>query len=535
LNQRKAWLVVTAFAIIVAIITLVPYLIMDANTPPGNVFLYTMGNNYDQASYQAWIKQAEEGKILAGSNYTTERQSGKFFNPFFVVCGWFVKITGFGMIFAYQLIRLFFVVVLILVLFKFSELFLKSFPERFFFVALVSLFSGLSFLFPFKWLQYLKETYNIGPLDLWVPEANIFITLLEKPLFMMALILILITFMLLFKVFKSPERIKVYSAGFVMFLLGLVHPYDFATIYGTVVLFLLWTKADRKRWVCFFGVVVLSLPALIYEYMLSVYDPFLREWGKTLTLSSTIYSYLLGYGFILIAAAAFTIKKWRKLEKTEIFLLSWVVSHLILAYMPIRFERRLLLGLSVPLALLASLYLFRYLWPYLSKNYVFLKKHSLSTMIIIILITIPSNIRYVVDECIFFNIFPNNYCLANGDYEAFLWMDKNLKRDTVVFAFYSTGVYMPGLTGCKVYAGHYDQTLNAERKKKLTGVFYQTNTSDYFRVDLLKNIKAKYLYFGSFEKNIGDPGFDSKPYLSKVYDKSGVKIYLLKGTATINY
>ena len=532
MNQRKDWFVVLLFAIIVSLLTLVPYLVMDANKPADSVFLYTMGNNYDQASYQAWIKQAEEGKILTGSNYTTERQPGKFFNPFFILCGWFVKVTGLSMISAYQVIRLLLVIIVILILFKFSEIFMKGFKERFFFTVLVTLSSGFGFLFSAKWLKFFQETYNLVSLDLWVPEANIFITLLEKPLFMTALILVLLTFILLLKLFKTPKRSTVYFAGLVMFFLALIHPYDMATIYGAIVMYLLWSKADRTRWVCFAGTVAISSPAMIYEYMLSVYDPFMREWGKTLTLSSTIYSYLLGFGFVIIVAVVFAVKKWQKLEKTEIFLLSWVVSHLILAYMPIRFERRLLLGLSVPLAMLASLWFFKYLLPGLSKKYIFVKNHALFVMCVCILLTVPSNIRYVVDEYDFFTQYPNNYCLNSADYDAYLWMDKNMQRDTVVFAFYSTGVYMPGLTGCKVYAGHYDQTLDSERKKKLTGVFYEKSTSDYFRTTLLKNIRAKYLYYGSFEKSIGDPGFDTKPYLTKVYDEKGVKIYKVLGAGS---
>ena len=528
MNQRRSWFIVTAFAVIVALLTLIPYLVMDANTPEDSVFLYTMGNNYDQASYQAWMKQAEEGKILAGSNYTTERQPGKFFNPFFILCGWFVKVTGLPMLAAYQAIRLILVIVVILMLYKFSEFFLKGFRERFFFTALATLSSGFGFFLSTKWLKFFQETYNIVSLDLWVPEANIFITLLEKPLFMMALILVLLTFILLLKLFKSPKRSTVYYAGLVMFLLALIHPYDMATIYGVIVMYLLWSKADRVRWVCFAGAVAISALAMIYEYMLSAYDPFMREWGKTLTLSSTIYSYPMGFGLLFIAAVAFAIKKWRKLEKAEIFLLSWFFSHLLLAYMPIRFERRLLLGLTVPLALLSTLYFFKYALPNLNKRFVLAKNNVIVVMVIVILLTVPSNIRYVVDEYDFFKQSPNNYCLKKGDYDAYLWMDKNLKRDTVVFAFYSTGVYMPGLTGCKVYAGHYDQTLNAEKKKKLTGVFYEPKTSDYFRTDLLKNIRAKYVYYGSFEKYIGDPGFDTKPYLTKVYDEQGVKIYEVK-------
>jgi hypothetical protein len=193
--------------------------------------------------------------------------------------------------------------------------------------------------------------------------------------------------------------------------------------------------------------------------------------------------------------------------------------------MPVRFERRLLLGLAVPLCLLAALWFYKYLIPFLHKNAFAAKKILPVAAILLIL---PSNIRYVFEEYEYFVKYSNNYCLPAGDYKAFSWMDRNVKRDSVVFAFYSSGVYMPGLTGCKVYAGHYDQTLDAVRKKKETGVFYETATHDSFRVELLSKSNAEYLYYGSFEKYIGSPNFESKSYLSEIYDKGGVKIFKIK-------
>ncbi|MCX5776042.1 MAG: hypothetical protein NTX32_00145 [Candidatus Firestonebacteria bacterium] len=523
MKKERLWLLL--FAIVFSLLTLVPYLFMQAGAPSGSVFLYTMGNNYDQASYQAWIKQAEEGKIFAGSNYTTEPQSGLFFNPFFYLCGNYVKLTGLNMLPAYQLIRMLLVVALVLMLYKFSEIFLSGFKERFFFTVLTSFSGGFGFLIPNAGLKHLQEVFNIVSLDLWVPESNIFITCLQKPLFMAALILMLLVFYFLLKGFVSLKKSSFFAAAGALFLLGLTHPYDLATVYGALTVYLFWSKADRKRWYYFLGAAVLSSPALIYEYMLNIYDPFFREWGKTVTLSSTIYSYLLGYGFVLLAALAYMVKRWNKFSRPELFLLSWVFSHLIMAYMPVRFERRLLLGLAVPLCLLAALWFYKYFIPFMQKNSFAAKK---ILPVAAILLIVPSNIRYVYEEYKYFVKYSNNYCLPAGDYKAFSWMDKNVKRDSVIFAFYSSGVYMPGLTGCKVYAGHYDQTLDAVRKKKETGVFFETRTPDTFRVELLAKSKAEYLYFGSFEKHIGDPGFDLKSYLSKVYDKDGVKIYKVK-------
>ncbi len=523
----KRLLFIALLAIGLGLLSELPYYFMAKTVPAGTVYMGSIGNNYDQASYLSWMKEGQEGKLLFEELYTTEKQSGLFFNPFFLVCGQFARFTGLDLIVAYHLLRLFLVLALVFTLYLFSGMFLAGFWERFFSVTLASLGSGLGFLFSDGTLSYLSKSFNLVALDLWVPETAIFSSILHKPLFLAALLLMLLSFYFQLKAFKSLNKYAVYASGFFGLLLALVHPYDLASVYGALFVFLVWSKSGLKSWICFAGFFALSAPGLLYQYLLSHFDQVFRSWAGTVTISGTFYSYLIGYGIFFLLAGVYAWKTRGKRKEPEVFLLSWVLSHFLLAYLPLRFERRLVLGLMIPLVLLSVLWFFRYAVPYLKMK----KVPVLAAGLTLCALAIPSNLRFVAGELENARKYPFNYALPSADLAALKWMDKNIPKGSTVFAFFPTGVYIPGLSGLKVYAGHYDQTVNAESKRADSGKFYEKNASLSFRKYLLAKSRAGYVYYGTFEGSIGP--FQKLPVPAEViYDTGNVKILRLNPAAS---
>ncbi len=482
----------------------------------------SLGNNYDQASYLSWIKEGQEGKLLFEELYTTEKQSGLFFNPFFLACGQFTRITGLDMIVSYHVIRLLLVFCLVFALYLFSGLFFAKFRERFYCVALVSLGSGFGFLFSDSALNYLSKSFNLVALDLWVPETTVFSSMMHKPLFLAALICMILCFYFQLRALKSLNKYTVYASGLCGLMLALVHPYDLASVYAALFVFLLWSKSGYKRWLVFAGFIAISAPGLLYQYLLSHFDQVFRSWAGTVTVSGTPYSYLVGYGIFFVLAAAYAWQTRGKRKEPELFLLSWVLAHFIIAYLPLRFERRLVLGLMIPLGLLTAMWFFRYAVPFLRKK----KLPVLAAALSLCAITVPSHFRFVAGELENAGRYPYNYALPAGDFTALKWMDANLPKGSTVFAFFPTGVYIPGMCGLKVYAGHYDQTVNADAKRKDSGKFYEKDAPAAFRKLLLVKSKAEYVYYGSFEASIGPYREPPVPF-REIYNSGSVKILLL--------
>jgi len=125
-QNRKFLVIAIIWSAFAALLTLLPYLAGHAVAPQGARFMWFIGNNLDQNSYMAWIKQGAEGRLLFEDKFTTEPQSGLFFFPFFLILGWICRLTGAAPLFVYHGARVLLAFVLLLFAWSFSGRFLKD-------------------------------------------------------------------------------------------------------------------------------------------------------------------------------------------------------------------------------------------------------------------------------------------------------------------------------------------------------------------------------------------------------------------------
>jgi hypothetical protein len=522
---KKEIIALIVWSIFIIILSIIPYLIGASYCPPGMKFMYFIGNNFDQNSYIAWMKQAQEGNILFEDKFTTEPHPKVFFHPFFLFCGIFSSITGIDLLITYHLIRVIFTFILLILVYLFSSIFLSKIHYKLFFLMLISLSSGLGWLAPHPLLSPLGNNYQIMSIDMWVSEAITFLIILTKPLFITALILMISIFILILKSYETKKVYLSVIAGILGAILGLIHPYDIITIYSVNIIYLIWIRGNYKQIKSFIIFLILSLPAIIYEYIIFTFTPVFKEWAKTFTLSPNPYSFIIGYGFIGLFAFIYIYYNWDKKSKKDIFLISWVFTVLLLSYFPIRFQRRLILGLHIPLTLLATNGIFKYVIPWIKNKPFFKKINEAILLLIIFVLTIPTNIRYIIDDLYHTKTYYLNYNLYNEDVEALKWVDKNIPSSETVLASFVIGIYIPGWTGNKVYVGHYDQTINANEKLKRIRIFFNNETTINERINLIKESKARYIYYGPFERIVGTPNFDKMDFLKKIYQNEKVSIY----------
>ncbi|OGF51268.1 MAG: hypothetical protein A2044_06590 [Candidatus Firestonebacteria bacterium GWA2_43_8] len=521
--NRNEWKFALIWSVIIAIITIIPYAIGKTYTPKDMVFTEFIASNYDQESYMAWMKQAADGKILFEDKYTTEPQSGMFFHPLFLVCGRIAGLLNMDMITAYHGMRLLFGILMLLFIYYFSAHFIKDVTTRKYFLVFISLAAGWGFLAPNPVVWF--NQYNIMSLDMWITEASTFLIFLTKPLFAFALILILAIFLLMLKAFETGKSKFVYYAGVLGILLALTHPYDVFSVYAVLFVFLLAKKAVLKEYLLFFLFAAVSVCGLAYQAVLFTYDPVFKEWSKTLTATPNPLSFVIGYGF----AGIFTIlylfdKKWSK-DKSNLFLLIWIISILAASYLPLRFQRRMILGLHVPIAILGVKYFFECLIPKLKKFRPLKNLKPITIFIILMVLSIPTNVRYIYDCYTDMKINVYNYNIHQDDVTALRWMDANTDKKDAFIASRIIGMYIPAWSGNKVYAGHYDQTVNYTSKLKEIKVFFEGKVDVSTVKEFLEANRISYIYFGPFEKMLGNPGFEKMPFLQKEYSNKTVDIY----------
>lgn len=533
--NKKELTIVIIWCIIIVFLSTIPYWFGSYYTPDGSTYMQFIGNNNDQSAYLAWIKQAEEGKILFEDKFTTESQQRVFLHPLFLAAGWFSNLSGFDTLATYHISRIVCGFLLLITLYYFGCLFFKKFSHRFFFLAFVSLSSG------FGWLVFdpklLFEKYSVICLDLWVTEAITFLIILTKPLFSASLILMLIILIYLFKCYNTNKSYFSIIAGISGLLLGLIHPYDLVTVCSINVLYLFLIKANFKQIRNFTYFLIFCAPSLIYEYTIFNYNQVFKEWAqKQLTTTPHPLSFIIGYGLIGLFAI-FYILRDKKKSKPDFFLISWIICALILVYLPFRFQRRLILGLHIPLCICAAKFILDYLMPVIKKSTAFKGVRESILLGIVIILAAPGNFKYMLVNTEDMKNNISKYCLSNSDLEALKWIDKNTPSSAIIIASPQISQYIPGITGNKVYAGHYDQTINYSKKIRELAEFYKTDTIQYGNhwrgnLSLLTGINPLglsqdpcYIYYGHHEQAMGNPNFKKVPSIKEIFRNDKITIY----------
>ncbi len=533
-QNRKFLAIAIVWSAFAALLTLLPYLAGNSLAPAGTRFMWFIGNNLDQNSYMAWIKQGAEGRILFEDKFTTEPQSGLFFFPFFLILGLISRLTGAAPLFVYHGARVLLAFVLLLSAWNFSGRFIKDQNQRLFFLIILSVSSGFGWLFQDK-VSLNPETnpFTLTAADMWITETITFTTMLTKPLFTVSVISMLGIFSGMLNAFESGKTKYAVFAGAAGLFLALTHPYDMVTVYGVLALLCIFMyfgpggKKTLPRTLLLFSLFFfLTIPAMLYEYLFFTLDPVFKEWGKAnLTVSPNPYSYVIGFGLAGLAAIYYSVKKGFKPEPEERLLFAWALAFIMLTYFPFKFQRRLVLGVHIPLCLLAVKALYSHALPALKKAIPALKKQIILAAFVIL--AVPTNIIFIIDDLKDTAAFPENYNIREADYQALRWIDNNIPEGHTFISSFLMGVYLPSETGSKVYAGHYDQTIDWERKRKEIRVFYSGRVPVKERLEFLRANGIEYVLLGTWEKLLGKPEFPDE-YFEKVFDNGDTAVFRVK-------
>src|SRR5262249_42318680 len=132
-----------------------------------------------------------------------------------------------------------------------------------------------------------------------------------------------------------------------------VHPYDVAETGGVLAVFT--AIFARHRWKQFLLAGAIASPYALYCAAVVFLDPVFSAHRGAVMERPTPLATAAGFGIPLVAAI--TGACWpsaRALLTEGRFLIVWLATGLVLTQLPLGFERKLLWGLSIPIALLAA-------------------------------------------------------------------------------------------------------------------------------------------------------------------------------------
>jgi hypothetical protein len=535
--------------------TALPYLLVAAIAPPGQTFSGFMWNPDDQCVYLSWMEQARQGHFFFRNLFTGDAQRGLYTNLYFWLLGVTARLLHLPNPIIYHAGRVFFGIVTLALAYRLAAFLTVDTRQRRWGFGFVAFSAGLGWL-PFFWEQ---EGVS-GPVDVWQPEAFTFACLYANGLFCVSLALMLGVVCLLLAAERHGQARYAVGAGALGFLLANIHGYDVVTLAVVWVAYLIAALAVARRlpsramgMALLAGVV--ALPSVLYQGYVFLYEPVFQKRVAVPTTSPAFWKYLLGYGLLLPLAVVGARASLRPPSGPALLLAVWSVVGFAVPYLPVSFQRKMVMGLHLPLALLAA---FGAVW-LVDRHLGGARKHGrvqqgvLVALLILLSLTSPRWIARDWNKAAVNQASTGLHPVFWPDTEiaAIAWLRQGVGRRGVVLSSTITGSMIPAIAGRAVYVGHWGETPDFTARFNEAWRFFRLDWPTELRLAFLRERGITHVYVGQWERNIrlapdprtpGAPApppldLSREPYLTRVYPApgqpdpgpEGVVIYAVSG------
>jgi hypothetical protein len=144
---------------------------------------------------------------------------------------------------------------------------------------------------------------------------------------------------------------------------------------------------------------------------------------------------------------------------------------------------------------------------------------------LIIVATFPSNLYLLASSSLAAVQGHPALFHTEAENEAIEWLAENSQPTDTILCSYWVGNYVPARIGHRVFLGHWDETIDYIQKRGAVETFFQSQTDDSLRLNILREHDIVYLFHGPQERALGDFNPEGKPYLMKTFSNSEVSIY----------
>jgi hypothetical protein len=494
------WVALVTLALV--IVSSLPYLVAWVATPEGAHFTGLLVNPMDGHSYVAKMRQGLDGSWRFRLVFTPEQQEGAYLFLFHIGLGHLARWTNLPLITVYHGARVLAGAALLLVAYRFIVSLGGERGQRRLAFLLLGVSSGLG------WLAVLVGYFSA---DLWVPEAFVFYSILDTLHFPLAIALMLVVFMALALPGREPGWQEGLVAAVASVGLGVVQPFGVIPVYAALAVWMVlrWLRDRRVAWQAVGWAAVAGLVAIVYPLygVLAIQaDPVLEGWSaQNQTPSPPVWDWLLSFGLVAVLAVPGTVVAVRRRSDGDLLLLAWVIAAGVGMYAPLALQRRLALGLQVPLALLAAMGWWEVVRPRLRA-----RRRRLATAVVVGFSTLTNLFLMAMFVLAALGGEPRFY-LSDGEWQVLEWLREEVSRDQVVLCAPQTGMFVPAWAGQRVVYGHPFETVNAERRKVQVEAYWAGEMDLAERESFLQENGVGYVLVGSRELAIGDWRLEGEP------------------------
>ncbi len=510
------WVIVIS-GLLVAL-TIVPYawaLARNQSTSEWQ-FMGMLTNPKDGATYLAKIEQGREGSWLFQLRHTPQQHDGAVFHTFYLFLGHAARVLALSSLVTFHLVRMATSFFMYISLYQLgATVWVRQRPRRLFFV-LSAVGAGLG------WLVVLFDPDALAP-DLAVPEAFPFYASFANPHFPMSiacLALIASAYLVVFRRgYTDPPSVENGGLGILLLsvVLALIQPTALIPIAGALVLYVgvrAWiTRAvpqHELRWASMLWLPI--IPFAVYDYAVFHFNSIMGEFNaQNETPSPAPWLLLAGYGLLLLVALPGLIRAVRHFERDgDQLMLLWLIVNVAGLYAPFNLQRRLMMGLILPLVYFAVRGL-EDTWFYRVSA-----RWRTPAFIALLVALIPSNIL-VLGIPLFGAVSNPDSGLETGllveaDYwHAMEWLRDQGEPDAVVLAAPNISLWIPAYTRQVVVYGHPFETVPAEERLQQVERFYRGQDCDTLLSDELP-FRVRYLFWGPQERTFAAEDDDGNTY-----------------------
>ena len=517
--RRSEWLWVAWITLALIALSSVPIFIAWAATPQDAHFAGFVSNPMDQQSYIAKMRQGWNGAWRYRLAYTPEPTDGVPVYLLYLFLGQLSRLAQVPLLWTYHGIRVLASALLIPVCYRFAAQVCQDVPERRLATLLIGTSSGLG---------WLATAMGAMTPDLWVAEAITFYSISTVPHFPLAMAAMSFILMQLAKPERQPGWPQVVRAALASVGLGVVQPFAVIPVYATLGgLYLLQTWRDRRvPWRRVWMTALAGTVAVVYPLYGSLAlqaDPVMRFWSaQNQTPSPPIWEWLVAFGIVGLLAIPGSIWAARRRTDGDLLSLAWVIATAVGVYAPLALQRRLIIGVHIPLCVLAAVGWWRVIRPRLHRRWRNLGQglivgFSSLTNVFLVVIAITAALR---GEAWLY--------LSDGEYRAFAWLRQNAATDEVVLCAPQTGAFVPAWAGQRVVYGHPFETVDAAKREQQVLDFWSGRMDEEQRAAFLCENRVNYVLVGPRERGLGSvpvPG-------TAVFDGGDTVVYRFDGQVT---
>jgi hypothetical protein len=450
--------------------TSAPYLLDWSYTPAGYHYNWILPSDpEDSLAYMTWAEQAARGAWLFKIKYTALPHHAFLFHPFFLICGWLSAITSWEIGLVFFAVKAIGVAIFFLIFYRYLDYLRVPSVEFVAASVLLGISSGFGGVVAF--LGWTNESAAM-PADLSIPEVTTYWSLLWNPLVPFSLTLMLLSIYWLDRATSESRVQDCWRAGIATALMALIHPYSLPVVFAFgLVVTLLRQKSTALSYL--WRYLAVTIPFVAYEAILSIINPMLVKHSALGQMKSPAPpSYLLGFGFPLLLFIAGLIVERGRFARRYWQVALWFFLCLILTYLPVWFQRKLIFGAQIPLAIIGGVAV-NWIWTRCSASARPMLIGATAVLIPLLALT-PAYLLIQQNKEVRENI-DNAYFEDSKVIEALKALKRVSQRDDVVFAEPSTSRLIPAFSGTTTIWGHWAMSVDYEERRLWLDAFLHSS------------------------------------------------------------